>query len=161
MTLKVVDRFTTRDGRWDIDNRPFGISKEAIEKYGIDRNELGGASHIYVKVKPGDSVRFFTTDPTTPQTPPAVIANARGWANFAMWKSSAYWPPNVGPWFVEINCIRVAEWLGLPEGLHVSTFLIVEDVDEGSHPIPNPVKPVSHIQVIVDDVMVVDNWSAQ
>lgn len=159
MTLKVIDRFTTRDGKWEIDNRPYGMTKEALDKYGlVDIPGKGGAAHIFVKTTPFTEVNFYTDDPSTPQNE-FRMTDANGWANFPMWKSSGYWPPNVGPWYVRINGVVVAEGLGMPEGLHVSTFLIVGEVDEGSH--TGADKPVSHIQVIVDDVMVFDNWSAQ
>ena len=127
--LTVIDRFTTRDGRWEVDNRPYGLTKEAFDKYGSDDIPgKGGASHIFVKVKPGIAVRFYTKDAITPQH---EIRNTDmwGWANMNLWKSSAYWPPNVGPWFVYVGGVEVASGLGLPEGLHVSTFLILGEDD--------------------------------
>lgn len=158
MALKVVDRFTTRDGLWEVDTRPYGLTKEALEKYSsLDIPGKGAASHIFVKTKPGDAVHFVTDDEQHYQR---VFADSAGWANFPMWKSAAYWPPNVGPWRVHVGDVEVARGLGLPEGLHVSTFLIVEDVDEGSQTPPPSGKPVSHIQVIVDGQMVFDNWGA-
>lgn len=157
MALKVIDRFTTRDGLWEVDPRPYGLTKEALKKYGgWDIPGKGGASHIFVKTTPFTEVNFYTDDPTTPQSE-YRMTNANGWTEFAMWKSAAYWPPNLGPWNVRCNGIVIARGEGLPEGLHVSTFLIVEDTD--TVPV-TPDKPVSHIQVIVDDVMVFDNWSA-
>jgi hypothetical protein len=134
MALKVIDRFTTRDGKWEVDNRPYGLTKEVLDKYGsLDIPGKGGAAHLFVKAKPGDTVRFNTGDNENPN---AFLVGESGWVNFNLWKSSAYWPPNVGPWILWVNNIEVARGLGLPEGLHVSTFLIVEDVEEGSHPTP-------------------------
>jgi hypothetical protein len=135
MALQVIDSFTTRDGLWEVDARPYGLTKEDLEDYGgLDIPGKGGASHIFVKAKPGDTVDFYTADSTSPQYE-RKQADSSGWVNFPMWKTSAYWPPNGGPWNVAVNEYHVASGLGLPEGLHVSTFLIVEDVDEGSqHP---------------------------
>jgi hypothetical protein len=164
MALKVIDRFTTRDGKWEVDNRPYGLTKEALDKYGsLDIPGKGGASHIFVKAKPGDIVHFNTSDDKNRNS---VITDGKGWANFPMWKTSAHWPPNVGPWKVDVGNVNVASGLGLPEGLHVSTFLIVEDedVDEGSQPEPPilvPGETQDRIQVIVNGVMVFDNWSEQ
>lgn len=168
MVLKVIDRFTTRDGRWEVDDRPYGVTKEIFEKYGsVDIPGKGGASHIFVKVLPRSAVVFYTSDFKNRET---KIADDSGWVNFNLWKSSAFWPPNEGPWMVDVGNVNVARGLGLPEGLHVSTFLIVGDVDEGSHPSPPSEKPVSHIQVIaqtmvdnviVDSVLVFDNWRAK
>jgi hypothetical protein len=36
---------------------------------------------------------------------------------------------------VSVNGTEVARGLGLPEGLHVSTFLVVEDVGPGVKPV--------------------------
>jgi hypothetical protein len=149
MTLKVIDRFTTRDGRWEVDSRPYGLTKAQLDKYGAwDIPGEGGAAHIFVKAEPFASVRFFTLDANTPQSV-NVTADSLGWANYGMWKSSAYWPPNVGPWHVEVNGTVVATGLGLPEGLHVSTFLIVEDSDEPPDDGPEPIEGARIIQVVV------------
>lgn len=149
MALKVVDRFTTRDGLWEFDNRPYGLTKEMFDKYGSwDIPGKGGASHIFVKAKPGDTVRFNTNDGNNPN---AFQVGESGWVNFNLWKSSAFWGVDNGPWKVWVNNIEVAKGLGLPDGLHVSTFLIVEDVDSGSQPDTPPTIPTSNkvIQIIV------------
>lgn len=151
--LKVIDSFTTRDGVWEVDTRPYGLTKDKLEKYGgEDIPGKGGASHIFVKVKPKNMVRFYTKDATTPQSEVKIV-DASGWVNFNLWKSSAYWPPNVGPWFVDVDGVEVASGLGLPEGLHVSTFL---DVDEDNGvAIPDaPTPGRDKIQVIVNGVVV-------
>lgn len=128
--LKVVDRFTTRDGKWEVDPRPYGLTKEAYEKYkDEDIPGKGGAAHIFVKVKPHQQVHFYTEHPTSPQSE-TKFADETGWVNFNLWTSSAYWPPAVGPWRVSAHDFYVAGGLGLPEGLHVSTFIVTEDVDD-------------------------------
>lgn len=145
MTPKVIDRFTVRDGLWEIDPRPYGLTAAKLYQYGgQDIPGKGGASHIFVKAKPGDMVRFNTSDGNNPN---AFVVGESGWVNMNLWKSSAYWPPSPGPWCVSVNGIEVARGLGLPEGLHVSTFLIVEDVDSGSQPPSTP--GGNYIEVVI------------
>jgi len=157
MTLKVIDRFTTRDGRWEVDPRPYGLTKEALDKYGWwNIPGKGGAAHIFVYAPVGSQIMFYTSDGKNSER---KTVDSSGWCNFNLWASSAFWGENNGPWNVAINGVDVARGLGLPEGLHVSTFLIVGLADDFGT--PTPPRPVSHIQVIVDDVMVFDNWSAQ
>lgn len=158
MTLKVIDQFTVRSGKWEIDPRPYGLTKEAFEKYSSWAIPGGGGDHhIFVHSVAGDFVEFFNSDGLHDED----TCDEYGWCNFPMFGGSEYWPPSEGPWIIKVNGVEVARGLGLPEGYHVSTFLIVDDVDEGSHPtpIPAPGEIVSHIQVIVDGVMVFDNWS--
>jgi hypothetical protein len=134
MALKVVDRFTTRDGLWEVDPRPYGLTKEDLEEYGSwDIPGMGAAAHLFVKAKPGDTVRFNTVDGNNPN---AFLVGESGWINFPIFASSAFWGVDGGPWIAWVNNVEVARGLGLPDGLHVSTFLIVEDVDSGSQPEP-------------------------
>jgi hypothetical protein len=129
--LKVVDRFTTRDGSWEPSNLPFSITQIAAEKYkGIPG--AGGAAHIFVKAPVGSVVDFYTTDGKLSNL---KIVDASGWCNFNLWASSAFWGKDNGPWAVSVNGTEVARGLGLPEGLHVSTFLVVEDVGPGVKPV--------------------------
>ena len=151
MTLKVVDRFTTQDGEWYVSNKPYSITAKAINKYGSQASQLGGASHIYVRYKPLVPVVFHTKD-NNPENIKAVDCDGSGWANFPMWKSAAYWGnEGDGPWNVVINRQVVAEGLGLPEGFHVSTFLIVDDVDDSGSQPDTPVPPSDRqvIQVVI------------
>lgn len=158
MTLQVVDRFTTRDGLWEVDPRPYGITKEMLDKYGgLDIPGKGGAAHIFVNAPANSMVKFYTTDGNNINT---KIVDDSGWCNFNLWASSAYWGENKGPWIVNVSGVEVAEGLGLPEGYHVSTFLIVEDVKEGSQPDTPSTPPVgvSHIQVLVNGVVKSEFW---
>lgn len=152
MTLKVVDRFTTRDGKWDVDPRPYGLTKDKLYQYnGWNIPGKGGAAHIFVKAPVGSEVVFFTRDGR--HVEPKTV-DSSGWCNFNLWASSAFWGENGGPWNVRVNGVEVATGLGLPEGLHVSTFLIVEDVDSGSQPktiMPTPM-PGHYTRVVVQDM---------
>jgi hypothetical protein len=136
MTLKVVSRFTTQDGEWYSSQKPYSITEAELAAYGDEEIPgMGGANHIFVKSKSGDYIVFDTSDGknhTINYAPPS------GWINFPLFHSSAYVPARgeQGPWIVWVNNVEVARGLGLPDGLHVSTFLIVEDVDSGSQPQP-------------------------
>lgn len=154
--LKVIDRFTTRDGIWDAEGRRYGITVEALVKYGHwDIPGKGGASHIFVHYKPGSQVHF-RTEGNNSVTAYRTTDNS-GWCNLPLFESSAFWGENNGPWIVEINGIEVARGLGLPEGYHVSTFLIVGDVEEGSqYPSQLPTIPDlpygNYVQMIIRTV---------
>lgn len=132
---KLIDRFQTQDGSWDVDvTKPYGISLAALHKYGNeDIPGKGGANHIFVKAKPGSWVMFLTNDGKNKEV---KDVDASGWVNFPMFHSSAYVPARgeQGPWNVYVNNLQVATGIGLPDGLHVSTFLVTDD----SEPIPAP-----------------------
>jgi len=127
--LKIVERFTTRDGEWVPSDKKYSISHEFISRYWAEVEAKGAASHLFVRADGGRAVRFYTKDGKN-DLPPIYPPIGGGWVNFPMWKTSAYWPPNEGPWCVSVDGVEVATGLGLPEGFHVSTFLVVEDVSE-------------------------------
>ena len=162
MALKVIDRFTTRDGSWTANNETFSITSIAEEKY-QDCPFKGAATHIIIKAPSGTRVTCQTSDQ---KNATMFVVGQPNWINFPMFHSSAYNPGRgeKGPWEVWANGTLIADDIGLPYSWHVSTFLIVEDV--AVSPTPPPIspptnKPVSHIQILVDEVMVFDNWSKQ
>jgi hypothetical protein len=130
--LKVIDRFTTLDGSWEPNNKPFSITPTAAAKYSSIPGK-GAAHHIFVRV-PQDAgvVEFNTEDGKNPSGP--LVPDSSRWVNFPMFGSSAFNPvrDNGGPWHVWIDGERVTksgEGMGLPYGWHVSTFLVVEDAE--------------------------------
>lgn len=154
--LQVTDRFNTVDGHWYVEDRPYSVTKEAIEKYAMPM-ELGGATHIYVKAKPNVAIWFYTKGADDSwENVYSVDIKESGWGNMGMQHSSAYVPSRgeVGPWFVDVDGVNVASGIGLPDGLHVSTFLVVEDVVD----VPVPQPKGTHVQVLVDGVVVFDEW---
>jgi hypothetical protein len=131
--LRVVDRFTTRDGSWEPNNLPFSITQVAAEKYkGIPG--AGAAHHIFVKLpKDAQVVEFNTLDGRNGIT---------GHVRDGMWVShpifQGYNPDKgeEGAWHVWVDGERVTqEGIGLPYGWHVSTFLVVEDVAPQVEPV--------------------------
>lgn len=134
--LKVVDRFTTQHGSWDINpNKPYGIDQAHRDKYEAGRliPGSGGDHHIFVYAPFALFVRFSSDGETW-----YTGAFKDGWWNFPMFKDAFYDPDanETGPWRVRTDNEEIANGIGLPKGEHVSTFLIVEDVDEGSQPEP-------------------------
>jgi hypothetical protein len=126
--LKVVDRFTTRDGSWEPNNLPFSITPIAAEKYkGIPG--AGAAHHIFVKVPVEAGIVEFNTLDRKNKNEVFVPGIRERWATFPIFQ--AYDPvTSEGAWHVWIDGERVTEeGIGLPYGWHVSTFLVVEDVE--------------------------------
>jgi hypothetical protein len=127
MTLKVVDRFTTQHGSWDVNpSKPYGIDQAHRDKYEAGRLIPGAGAdhHIFVKSDIGNFVEFNTAAGNQYK---AFHIPVEGWLNFPIYGDG---------WIVRVNNIEVARDIGLPGGEHVSTFLIVEDVDSGSQPQP-------------------------
>lgn len=125
--LKVIDRFTTKNGSWEPNSEPFSITAIAAAKYG-DYPGKGGANHIHVKAPIGLDVQFDTEDR---KNYVFYKVPESGWINHPMAHSSSYVPARGerGPWIVWVNGTEVARGIGLPDGLHVATFLIVKDVE--------------------------------
>jgi hypothetical protein len=125
--LKVIDRFTTRDGSWEPNGLPFSITKVAT-KYAGQIPGAGAAHHIFVHPpKDAGVVEFDTEDGMNNTRYAAPFAG--GWVSFPMFQ--AYNPDNGerGAWLVRVDGEKVADGLGLPYGWHVSTFLVVEDAE--------------------------------
>lgn len=152
--LKVVDRFTTRDGSWEPSSKRFSITPQQAAKYGSIAT--GAAHHIFVYVPPGAGVvEFETNDPVSPQHV-KYTPDAQWSVDHALYGSSAYNPDNneVGPWVVRVDGEKVAEGIGLPFGWHVSTFLIVEEVSAVTPPPPTPPGNKSSIKLYLDGELV-------
>lgn len=134
MKYKLSKMFTSRDGRLEPDSRPYGMTQEGLDEIGPEaRPHLGGATHLFVKVKggPSNTVLFSTRDG---QHNIRVEEKAHGWAEYALGHSSAYNPDRgeIGWWSVSVEDAPsdVVEGLGLPYSHHISTFIVFEWVDE-------------------------------
>jgi hypothetical protein len=127
MALKVVDRWTTQHGSWDVNpSKPYGIDQAHRDKYlaGRDIPGAGGDHHIFVNAKWGDFVEFDTEDQ---KNYIFFYVPESGWLNFPIYG---------GKWNVKVEGEMVAEVEGLPGGEHVSTFLVIGNVEEGSQTPP-------------------------
>lgn len=158
--LKVVDRFTTQDGEWYVSNKPYSITKEALARWsGEDIPGKGGATHIFVLVPFGAMVVEFNTSDGRNRKEYYTYTNGNPWVNHPISKDAAYNPDdNVGPWHVRIDGELVAEGIGLPHSWHVSTFLVVEDVEPVAQVPPTvPTFDRDKVQFIVNGVVIYSN----
>lgn len=136
---KLVKHFTSRDGKLEPDNRKYGIDQEGVDLLGDAKSHLGGATHIFVKTigGPSDRVRFFTRDG---QHNFVREEKNHGWAEYELNKDSGYSPDKgqVGWWGVQIEDApsEIVDGLGLPDGQHVSNFLVFEWDDGETGEIP-------------------------
>jgi hypothetical protein len=136
--MRVIDRWTTQYGSWDVNaNNKYGIDQAHRDQYEAGRliDGSGADHHIFVKAPQGATVKF-TTIPELSKWLDGDYKN--GWWNIPMFGKSTYypWKGEQGPWRVAVNGQTVAEGIGLPDGLHVSTFLVVADDSEPPAPIP-------------------------
>jgi hypothetical protein len=130
--LKVVDRFTTRDGSWEPNNLPFSITQVAAEKYkGIEGG--GAAHHIFVKPPKDAYIVEFNTPDGKNRT--QVVVDGDEWISFPIFQGYNPDRGEQGAWLVRVDGEKVAEGIGLPHNWHVSTFLVVEDVAPQVEPV--------------------------
>jgi hypothetical protein len=137
--LKVIDRFTTRDGSWEPSDKPFSITPVAAAKY-ANIPGRGAAHHIFVHVPQGAGVVEFNTADRKNRNEIFVWGESK-WVNFPIWQGYNPDKGEVGAWGVWIDGEKVADGLGLPYGWHVSTFLVVEDKEPQVEIPPGPSVP--------------------
>jgi len=125
---QLTDRFTSRDGRMEPDPRLYGMTQHGLDVVGAARDQLGGATQVYVRIDggPGSQARYFTRDNN--------LSFARspkpesGWAVYDLGPSASYVPDRgeVGWWNATVDGVdsEVADDIGLPNKWHVSTFLV-------------------------------------
>lgn len=133
--MKVIDRFTTQDGLWDVDaSKKLGIDQAHRDKY-ADNPAKGAANHIHVKAAPGTVIKFNTSDG---KNPVEFMTGPSGWVNLGITHDASYNPDTgaVGPWGVWANGEQVASGIGLPYGWHVATFLVLGDGDAPTPTLP-------------------------
>lgn len=131
---KVTDTWTTRDGEWYPSNKPYSIDQAHVDKYANeDIPQKGAATHIIAKVSAGAHVQIVNryNNQTVKDFTSLGI-----WFDYPMDGGASYVPERgeTGPWNVAVDSIIVASGIGLPAKQHVSTFLVVEDVNEGQPP---------------------------
>lgn len=135
--MLLIDRFTTQDGSWDVNPaKKYGIDQAHRDKYEAGRliDGSGGQNHIFVNA-PAGAVVMFSSDGVR-----WVFGTTKGgWTSLPMFHDgSAYKTANgVGPWRVRVDSEIVADGIGLPDGEHVSTYLVVANDGTG----PTPTEP--------------------
>lgn len=125
---KLTKRFTSRDGRLEVDSREYGMTEDGLSQIiGVEKH-LGGATHIYAKTEGGSSNKFIASTRDGQHNIPFDEKPESGWANFSLEHGSAYNPSRgeEGWWNVQVADApsEVAKGIGLPFSWHVSTFLI-------------------------------------
>ena len=161
--------FTTLDGSWTADGKPYGIEQWAVDKYwfapGNPRHYpgMGGATHIHVMSCDAQGVPFpsagflFTSDGPEnlqPATDPSrvvqhVAEGPHGWANqFMLDNSSMSRPPALGPWSAAKQGMSdIVQGMGLPLKAHVSTCIVWREMTwadyKGTSTSPNEPPPPS------------------
>lgn len=124
---KLTERFTSRDGRMEVDPRQYGMTQHGLDVVGAAAPHLGGATHIFVRVDggPETEVNFFTRDRNL-----SFVRQPKpesGWAVWELTKNNAGYNPDrgeVGWWNARVEAAEseVLEDVGLPKNEHVSTF---------------------------------------
>lgn len=133
---KLTKKFTSRDGKLELDNRPYGITQEGLNEIGDAKPHLGGATHIFVKINGGSSnkAHFSTRDGQINLVREEKAET--GWAEYGLEHGSAYNPDRgeVGWWSVRVDGApsEVVEGIGLPYSWHVSHFLVFEWQEGGT-----------------------------
>jgi len=132
MTKKFIlkDTFTTRDGEWEVSDKSYSIAKWAIDKYNTqDFKEKGSATSIFVRVQ-DEHGNPITTDVlfTTGDINEIRSTNEKnsGWASLPIFNGYSV-ANSSGAWTVIVpDAEQDVKGIGLPDGLHVSTFLVYE-----------------------------------
>lgn len=137
---KLIKRFTSLDGKLEVDDRQvngyrYGMTQAGLDEIGDAKQHLGGATHLYVKIKggPSNQVKFFTRDNQL-----SFVRSEKsesGWAEYPLEHGSGYRPDQgqIGWWKVQVEGApsEVVEDLGLPFSHHISTFLVFDWVEGG------------------------------
>lgn len=123
----------------------FGIDQAHADFYqqGKDIPGAGAQNHIFVKAKPGMKVTFRTSSATEPQSVTYTVPES-GWTNHPMFgPGSVYYPKEGqrGPWIVQVDGIDVMDGIGLPEGKHVSTYIVTANDRGETPPLPGTPTP--------------------
>lgn len=148
---KLTERFTSRDGKMEVDPRQYGMTQHGLDVIGAVKNELGGATQVYVRVDGGPTkdVTYFTRNNKYNFTRSPKPES--GWSVYELTHDNASYIPDrgeVGWWNACVECpptdtTEVADNIGLPNSWHVSTFLVFtyQNSDEGTPPDGGPEVP--------------------
>lgn len=144
---RVKDIFTTYQGSWERGKSPYSPPQWAELDY-LFSMRPGGDHHIYVRVLGTPLPPKIVFQSTTLRQ--EIDSLGEQWANFPV--SQAYYSPNSPPWwhFLEPDG-QVVYAGGLPEGEHVSFFVVWEpnpDIDEPDKPTTHEVHLGAHGDVI-------------
>ena len=163
---KLTKMFNSRDGKLEPDSRKYGMTQEGLNEIGDAKPHLGGATHLFIKVKGGPSNRvlFFTRDG---QHKIHAEEKEHGWAEYGLEHGSGYVPERgeTGWWNVQVEGAEsdVVEGLGLPNSEHISTFVVFEWVEEennnGEDEIGDPPEIPGEDKTLIATILLYDDGS--
>lgn len=132
---RIKDIFTTRDGSWEVSNKPGSIEQWARDEYltaqfddaGADHHIFGRMNHAIGTFVPGGRIRYWTYSDNGNASTPSVKRHS-GWANIVMYPSSSFVPSRGerGPWAwcPDVPYADVVTGAGMPQNWHVSWFAV-------------------------------------
>ena len=135
IVYRIKDIFTTRDGSWDVSNKPGSIEQWARDEYltaqfddaGADRHIFGRINHAIGTFDPTGSIRYWTYNDEGNDSIQAVKPHS-GWGNIVMYSSSSFVPARGerGPWAWRPSVVHADEvrGAGMPQNWHVSWFAV-------------------------------------
>ena len=147
---RVVDIFTTRDGKWDPSNTPGSIEQWARDAYlkpfGAPDyfDDAGADHHIFGRVLGNNNaiIHYYTHVNNDNHTEQRAKSHS-GWANVVMYGSSSFVPERgeLGPWAWKPAepWADVVVGAGMPSKWHVSFFAVWRK--ETYQPTEKPVEP--------------------
>ena len=153
VVYRVKDIWTTRDGSWELSNKPGSLPQRARDAYLSSAFDDAGADHHIFggvlrdgKMMPNFPIEFYTwQDGGNHATVPAKQRS--GWANIVMWSSSRYFPDQGqrGPWAWRPAGVKadLVAGGGMPLQWHVSWFAVwaMEVASTVTPPIDPPTQP--------------------
>lgn len=126
---KLTERFTSRDGRMEVDPRQYGMTQHGLDVVGNAKPHLGGATMIFTRIDggPENETHYFTRDNRL-----NFVRGPKpesGWSVWELNHNNAGYNPDrgeVGWWNAKVEAAEseVADSIGLPHSEHISTFLV-------------------------------------
>lgn len=152
---RVRDLFTTRDGSWDVSNKPGSVTQWARDTYlkpgdhpqynddaGADHHIFGAVAQAD-RLQPHGTIRYWTFADDGNHA--AQRVKLHGWANIVMWASSSFVPERSerGPWAWQPWGVKadIVVGAGMPARQHVSWFCVWEPYTVPDVVITPPVDP--------------------
>lgn len=134
---KLTERFTSRDGKMEVDPRLYGMTQHGLDVVGNKKSQLGGATQIFSRIDGGAAKNIYYF----PRQGQGFVKEPKpesGWCIFDMTHDNAgYNPANgeIGWWNAKVDGAdsEVAGNIGLPFSWHVSTFLVFAWSDEDAN----------------------------
>lgn len=145
---RVKDIWTTRDGSWDVSDKPGSLPQWARDEYlRKEFDDAGADHHIFGRVLGETAEIHYWTHADDGNHVTMQAKPQSGWANVTMWASSAYVPDRGerGPWAWVPNVAYgdIVMGAGMPAKQHVSWFATwVKETYQGGIVIPpDPIEP--------------------